>query len=61
MVDRREGSGLEVASKQLLVVREAFAGDNVVEEFAREKAEVEARETVDDTPIVLPGTVYTCD
>ena len=61
MVDRRnqqEGSGFKAASKQLLAVREAFAGDNVVEEFEREKAEVEAREMVDDTPVTLPGTCW---
>ena len=60
MVDKREGvagqKGLKATSKQLLAVREAFAGDNVVEEFEREKAVLEAREMEDDTPLVLPGT-----
>ena len=49
------GEGLGVASKQLLAVREAFAGDNVVEEFEREKAELESRETQVDAPVILPG------
>ena len=61
MVDKRgykeEGKGLKAASSQLLAVREAFAGDDVVEQFEREKAELEAQETVDDTPVNLPGTV----
>ena len=48
---------LGAASDQLLAVREAFAGDNVVEEFEREKAELEAQELAKDEPVVLPGTV----
>lgn len=53
------GEGLGAASKQLLAVREAFAGDNVVEEFEREKAELESREMQVDAPVILPG-VYMC-
>ena len=43
------------ASDQLLAVREAFSGDNVVEQFEREKAELEAQEMIEDSPTVLPG------
>ena len=59
MLDTRDaGRGdLGVASKQLLAVQEAFSGDNVVEEFEKEKAELEAKGTVDDTPSVMPGTL----
>lgn len=60
MVAQRNGDGEErgrlgAASDQLLAVREAFSGDNVVEEFEREKAEIEAREMAEDVPVVLPG------
>ena len=50
------GVALGVASKQLLAVREAFAGDDVVAEFAREKAAmgvVEAEE--EGSGLTLPG------
>lgn len=55
----RAGEGLGAASEQLLAVREAFAGDNVMEEFEREKAELEAQEMAKDMPVVLPGTCTT--
>lgn len=65
MVDQRSGGGdgggrLGAASQQLLAVREAFSGDNVVEEFEREKAELEAKELAKDAPVVLPGQILPC-
>ena len=47
--------GLGRASKQLLSIREAFAGDDVVEEFEKEKEELEKKATMTDAPTALPG------
>ena len=55
---KNEGVGdLGRASKQLLSIREAFAGDDVVEEFQREKEELERQDDVSDIPAALPGIV----
>ena len=63
MVESREregGRGLKRASEQLLSIKEAFSGDNVVEEFQKEKEELEAKEIEKDTPVVLPGILIFC-
>ncbi len=51
----RDSGGLGAASRQLLAVREAFSGDNVVQDFEREKAELEEQQTEKDAPTALPG------
>ena len=48
------GVALGVASEQLLQVHEAFAGDDVVGEFKREKREAEATEA-EEMQLELPG------
>ena len=52
----KEAGLLDVASQQLLNVREAFAGDDVVAEFAREKEAEEGRKAEGETVgLDLPG------
>lgn len=48
------GGALGVASQQLLNVHEAFAGDDVVADFSREKAAAEERER-EEPSVCLPG------
>ncbi len=38
-------------------IREAFAGDDVVEEFEKEKEELEREAMKPDVPAVLPGKI----
>lgn len=56
MVDKKGGGGgLGRASEQLLAIREAFAGDDVMGEFEQEKAELEAEENAEETTGDMPG------
>ena len=58
--DGSRGVSLGRASEQLLAVREAFAADNVEEEFGKEKAELEAQKITTDTSIAMPGGLCAC-
>ena len=49
------GGGLRGASEQLLAVQEAFAGDDVVENFSREKEEEVKKSQPKDIDLTLPG------
>ena len=49
------GGGLRGASEQLLAVQEAFAGDDVVENFSREKEEEVKKSLPKDIDLTLPG------
>lgn len=51
---QKVGGALGIASQQLLNVHEAFAGDDVVADFAREKEATEEAEWV-ETSLTLPG------
>ena len=53
---RKEGVSLGMASQQLLHVHEAFAGDEVVMEFEREK-ETAATAMTETPSLTLPGLV----
>ena len=50
LTSQKEGVALGVASQQLLNVHEAFAGDDVVAQFAREKTAA-----AEESPTTLPG------
>ena len=50
--DRRD---LGKASQHLMPIMEAFSADNVVEEFEKEKAELEEEKTTTDTSDAMPG------
>lgn len=51
---QKVGGALGVANQQLLSVHEAFSGDDVVSDFAREKQAAEAAGQ-EDTNLTLPG------
>ena len=53
-----EGSSLEQASQQLLAVQEAFAGDDVVEQFVKEKEELLEESRPKEIDLTLPGTPH---
>lgn len=54
-----EDTDLQQASRQLLAVQEAFAADDVVDEFMTEKKKLEDESKPKLVDLTLPGTV--CD
>ena len=57
--DRVERS-LQQASQQLLAVQEAFVGDDVVDQFVREKEEEVEKSRPKEIDLTLPGKQLLC-
>ena len=51
---------LQQASQQLLAVQEAFVGDDVVDQFVREKEEEVEKSRPKEIDLTLPGKQLLC-